>query len=216
MHKVYHNHFYCVMLLIMAKQTPEKYLPMLEKLEREHDRDRHFYSSVISLTDNVLAQNDPAAFPGIAAHFADKDAQSMLARNSDMIRLYSLLSAVKNELTLGYIPFTRNIGSFRELMEHCTKLNQCLRRIEFDFTPDNEEAYTFIRFGEISPCAVSAMLYNMVSLLGHREQILLKLSADALEHGRTKYAYGFLCVIESPSEDAISLRTELESALSGL
>ena len=193
--------------------TPENFLALLEELEADAEHDHAFLREVTACTDDALLRGDDDAFLSLRRFFETPEQLKTMSRFSSLLQLRYILTAVKNERDLGYSLFTDGVNSFQALTDKMTVLNQMLRRIEFDIEPGLEEAFAFVRDRQISPYAVSAVLYGMTSKLGHREQVLLKLSEDALSGMRLKEAVGFLSVIEQPSEEALALRQELEGAL---
>ena len=87
-----------------------------------------------------------------------------------------------------------------------------LRDLELD-APEKEEALAFLRRTALSPLSAAAIIYNIVSLLGHREKLLLTLASDALDQGDASNAAGFLAAIQNPSPDTVQLREELDAVL---
>ena len=197
------------------KPDPEIFLANLEHLEANAASDHAFFEEVISCADDALSRSDADSFLGLCRFFENREQLTTVARFSSLLQLRYLIGAVENERKLQYPLFIRGVRSFRALEEKATRVTHMLRRIEFDIDQAPGGAYAYIRENDISQYAVSALLYGTTSKLGHREQLLLKLSGDALSHMRLMEAFGFLSVIENPSDEAVALRTELEEALKG-
>ncbi|MBQ6733922.1 MAG: hypothetical protein IJR00_03325 [Lachnospiraceae bacterium] len=199
----------------MSKQDAASYIAMLEQMERDAGTEKTAIAGICAQADRSLSSADTTAFLQLKSLLEGNAGVRLLARSADLMRLRFIIGAVESEQTVGLPLFTGGIRSFSELLERYMKTNLMLRRIEFDLVPGAEEAYAYIRETPVSPYAVSAILYNMISILGHREEVLLKLSQDALSHERYAEALGFLNVVEQPSDETISLKNELTAALTG-
>lgn len=186
-------------------------MTLLEKLEADEKRDEAFLRHITETVDRALATGDTDGFLALQNEFETQERLQIMSRFSELLQLRYLLNAVENERSLGLPLFISGVSSFRQLTDHATCLNQMLRRIEFDIEPCLQDAFEWIKEKQISPYAVSAILYGMTSRLGHREQILLKLSEEALSQERFRDAVGFLSVIENPSKDTRALLDELKN-----
>lgn len=195
-------------------KTKEDYLRMFATLERDRAQDEAYRSRVREACDRALSAQDADAFIALDLLMSEKEDVTRMSRSQEMLRLKYLVTAVRNEQSASLPLLIRNVRSFDALQSLYTRLTLYLRRIEFD-TPDAQEAYDFLRTQEISPFVVSAVLYSLVSVLGHREEVLLKLAEDALSHQLLFTAYGFLRVIEQPHEETLALMKDLASLLSG-
>lgn len=191
------------------KKTPEEKLAVLEKLEQTAERDLAFIGEVRAKTDAVLRDCDADAFIGLRSLFEDPVSKEILTRSSDLLKLSDMITAAGREKELGFPLFIRRAGTFDELLDLYDKTTLFLRRLEFDLEEDGEEAKALLRESAVSPYAVSAILYSIVSHLGRREHILMQLAEDALAHNMFVEAYGFLNVVEQPSPDCVSLKEEL-------
>ncbi|MBR5969136.1 MAG: hypothetical protein IK016_02185 [Lachnospiraceae bacterium] len=201
---------------MIKNKTPEEYLALLEVLERTAPRDRAFHQDVRSRADAALAAGDAFAFVQLREIFETPEHRQILSRSSELMKFRYIIGAVRHEMELRLPLFTRSISSYDELMERYEHTTLYLRRLEFDLEePFATEALQFLREESISSFAVSAIIYNIVSHLGHREKVLLKLAEDALNRGRSMDAYSFLNVIESPSESTALLKEEIAEGLKG-
>nr|MCR5425861.1 hypothetical protein [Lachnospiraceae bacterium] len=117
---------------------------------------------------------------------------------------------VRAERDAGVTTFVDGMESFAAYREKYLRCVFLFRRIEFDLFPEEREAdLAWFRAQRISAYSAAAILYNLISLLGHREKILLTLAADALESGDLQGACRLLAAIQEPSQEAVSLREEL-------
>ena len=197
------------------KKTSGEKLAVLENLERTAVRDRDFILDVRAKTDAVLEAGDAGAFIAMTKLFDEPVSKEILARSPELLKLRYLMTAVSREQEVGLPLLIRHVNTYDALLDFYDRVTLLLRRLEFDIADDEEEAKDFIRDARISPFAVSAILYNIVSHLGHREKILMKLAEDALAHGLLFEAYGFLNVTENPTPECASLKDELLKVLEG-
>lgn len=194
-------------------RTAEEYVAFLEEMETFEEGDRAFFDSFSSAVDRALSAGDTDSLIRLQDLFSSTENRNIMARSSDLLKLRYILGAVENEHTLGFPLFTEGLSSCRELIDRYDYVNLLLRRIEFEITPFDTEALAYIRNQNISAYALSAILYNFVSRVGHREKVLLRVASDALEHGLLLNAFGCLGVIENPSPDSVALKTELTTVL---
>ena len=132
--------------------------------------------------------------------------------SGDVIEIRNIISAVQREYE-GHVPdFIWNIENYQELKDKSTLLKLMLRRIELDL-PDQQEAYQFIDDQKISPFSVQAVIYSMISILGHRQEILMKIASWYLDRGCLMQAYMFLSVVQNPTEDVLEMKEQLGQIL---
>ena len=132
--------------------------------------------------------------------------------SGDVIEIRNIISAVQREYE-GHVPaFIWNIEDYQGLKDKSMSLKLMLRRIELDL-PDQQEAYQFIDDQKISPFSVQAVIYSMISILGHRQEILMKIASWYLDRGCLMQAYMFLSVVQNPTEDVLEMKEQLGQIL---
>ncbi len=188
------------------------YLEMLGQLEQNAHAFQKETSRIIALADTALAAHDVQAFLRIPDQFSEEPGRSALTKSSSLLRLKQMAEAVRIESKLNLPTFADDLSCFEDFCEKYTRFTFAFRSLEFD-TTDVPRILTSIRENRLSAYSAAAILYNLISLIGHREKILLTIAADFLEQGDLITAYRYLAAVQNPSSDTASLRDELKAAL---
>ena len=189
------------------------YLALLSEIEANKERDLTFYSRFEEEINHILPHKQVAEFLSLTRMLHGTPGKNVLPRQANLVRVLGIAEALEQEEATGFLPFFHDTETLDQLMDKYQKVNLLLRRIEFGIS--TQETMAEIRKESISPYAVAAVLYNYISLLGHREIILLTLASGEMEEGDYVRAYGFLSVIRNPSAEARKLREELSVSLCG-
>lgn len=131
---------------------------------------------------------------------------------ADIIIYQTIADAMQSELDCNLPTFIWNVEDVQAFLDKYNRLNLMLRRIELDL-PDQQEAYQFIDDQKISPFSVQAVIYSMISILGHRQEILMKIASWYLDRGCLMQAYMFLSVVQNPTEDVLEMKEQLGQIL---
>lgn len=193
-----------------------EYIRFLEQLEcRQKDYTERILE-IIKMADCALQKGDTDAFLAITDQFAEKKYREVLTLSADLLRMKQMAEAVRSEQKNGFTTFIANTDSFEYFRDKYTQLTLLLRRLEFDFPEEEQnECYLYIIKEQISPYSVAAVLYNIISLLGHREKIMLKIASCYLENQNIVWAYLYLCMIQKPSISTIELQSQLYEMIKG-
>lgn len=200
----------------MEDDSKSKFLKTIEKLESEQQSDMFALNSFIQKADKALKSKDIGQLQSVSAETI-KDAEKPITMHNTLLYRFNEIVQTTAIETEGRVKlFIADTDSFSAAMKKYERVNMYLRRIELDIESGIEDAYDYIREQRISPFAIAGILYHMTSRIGHRENVLMKLADDSLEHGEVLRAYGFLTVIRSPSEDALSLKRELGQVIEAM
>ena len=187
-----------------------EYIRFLEKLEDEQNDYADRIHDITELADGALQERDTAAFLAVTDRFGEKKYREVLTLSADLLRMKQMAEAVRSEQKSGFTTFIANTDSFEQFRNKYTQLTLLLRRVEFDLPEaEQEECYRYIIRQQISPYSVAAVLYNIISLLGHREKIMLKIASWYLDDGNSMMAYLYLCMIQNPSVSTRELQSQL-------
>ena len=195
--------------------SPEEYIRKVDEIERMAERDHAFFESIRERVTDSLLNNDMDALLAVSGAFSSQEGREASSRYASLLQLRFMLGAIEKERALSIRLFSEDLRSFDELIDKHMEINLLLRRIEFDIIPGKKEALLYISDNHISPYAVAGIVYGMTSSLGHREKIFLEIAEHMLSEGRVLEAYGFLTVIEQPSEDTKLLCGELADVIRG-
>ena len=191
-----------------GEHTQEEYVARITDLEMNRDR----YVSLISDYENryndALEKKNVNGFLRVTDSFSSDNNRNILIMNGTLLRLKMMSEAVQIEQEKKLKSFIWDVDSVSEFREKYTQMNLLLRRLEIDI-PDKEAAYRFILEREVSPYSISAILYNITSVLGHRQNILMKISSYMLDCGNVQPAYQYLCMIQQPETEVVELRKQL-------
>ena len=186
------------------------YIRFLENLEDKQKEYTDRIHRIIQLADRALHKGDADAFLAITDRFGEQQNREVLTLSADLLRMKQMAEAVRSEQKSGFTTFIANTDSFEQFRNKYTQLTLLMRRVEFDFSEEEqEECYRYIIRQQISPYSVAAVLYNIISLLGHREKIMLKIASWYLDDGNGMMAYLYLCMIQKPSVSTIELQSHL-------
>ena len=187
-----------------------EYISFLEKLEDEQNDYADRIHDITELADGALHERDTAAFLAVTDRFGEKKYREVLTLSADLLRMKQMAEAVRSEQKSGFTTFIANTDSFDRFRNKYTQLTLLLRRVEFDLPEaEQEECYRYIIRQQISPYSVAAVLYNIISLLGHREKIMLQIASWYLDDGNSMMAYLYLCMIQNPSVSTRELQSQL-------
>ena len=187
-----------------------EYIRFLEKLEDKQSDYTDRIHDITELADGALYKRDTAAFLAVTDRFGEKKYREVLTLSADLLRMKQMAEAVRSEQKSGFTTFIANTDSFDRFRNKYTQLTLLLRRVEFDLPEaEQEECYRYIIRQQISPYSVAAVLYNIISLLGHREKILLQIASWYLDDGNSMMAYLYLCMIQNPSVSTRELQSQL-------
>ena len=187
-----------------------EYISFLEKIEDEQNDYADRIHDITELADGALHERDTAAFLAVTDRFGEKKYREVLTLSADLLRMKQMAEAVRSEQKSGFTTFIANTDSFEQFRNKYTQLTLLLRRVEFDLPEaEQEECYRYIIRQQISPYSVAAVLYNIISLLGHREKIMLKIASWYLDDGNSMMAYLYLCMIQNPSVSTRELQSQL-------
>ena len=187
-----------------------EYISFLEKLEDEQNDYTDRIHDITELADGALQERDTAAFLAVTDRFGEKKYREVLTLSADLLRMKQMAEAVRSEQKSGFTTFIANTDSFEQFRNKYTQLTLLLRRVEFDLPEaEQEECYRYIIRQQISPYSVAAVLYNIISLLGHREKIMLQIASWYLDDGNSMMAYLYLCMIQNPSVSTRELQSQL-------
>ena len=187
-----------------------EYIRFLEKLEDKQSDYTDRIHDITELADGALYKRDTAAFLAVTDRFGEKKYREVLTLSADLLRMKQMAEAVRSEQKSGFTTFIANTDSFDRFRNKYTQLTLLLRRVEFDLPEaEQEECYRYIIRQQISPYSVAAVLYNIISLLGHREKIMLKIASWYLDDGNSMMAYLYLCMIQNPSVSTRELQSQL-------
>ena len=187
-----------------------EYISFLEKLEEEQNDYADRIHDITELADGALHERDTAAFLAVTDRFGEKKYREVLTLSADLLRMKQMAEAVRSEQKSGFTTFIANTDSFEQFRNKYTQLTLLLRRVEFDLPEaEQEECYCYIIRQQISPYSVAAVLYNIISLLGHREKIMLQIASRYLDDGNSMMAYLYLCMIQNPSVSTQELQSQL-------
>ena len=187
-----------------------EYIRFLEKLEDEQNDYADRIHDITELADGALHERDTAAFLAVTDRFGEKKYREVLTLSADLLRMKQMAEAVRSEQKSGFTTFIANTDSFDRFRNKYTQLTLLLRRVEFDLPEaEQEECYRYIIRQQISPYSVAAVLYNIISLLGHREKIMLRIASWYLDNGNSMMAYLYLCMIQNPSVSTRELQSQL-------
>ena len=187
-----------------------EYIRFLEKLEDKQSDYTDRIHDITELADGALYKRDTAAFLAVTDRFGEKKYREVLTLSADLLRMKQMAEAVRSEQKSGFTTFIANTDSFDRFRNKYTQLTLLLRRVEFDLPEaEQEECYRYIIRQQISPYSVAAVLYNSISLLGHREKIMLKIASWYLDDGNSMMAYLYLCMIQNPSVSTRELQSQL-------
>ena len=187
-----------------------EYIRFLEKLEDEQNDYADRIHDITELADGALQERDTAAFLAVTDRFGEKKYREVLTLSADLLRMKQMAEAVRSEQKSGFTTFIANTDSFDRFRNKYTQLTLLLRRVEFDLPEaEQEECYRYIIRQQISPYSVAAVLYNIISLLGHREKIMLQIASWYLDDGNSMMAYLYLCMIQNPSVSTRELQSQL-------
>ncbi len=198
--------------------TPEdeEYLKLLGELASKREELYAARATILDAVDAALKNGDRQALIRCGNLFSTEPGRTALVRFSELLKLSELLEAVKAEETLGLQTFADGVGSLSAFFEKLQHTEQALRVIEFGFSSEETaEALCWLRDHRITAYSAAAMIYGMTSLLGHREQLLLKMAEDALDAGEIMQALQFITVIREPSPETSALKEELTTLLTG-
>lgn len=197
-----------------GEHTQEEYVARITDLEMNRDR----YVSLISDYENryndALEKKNVNGFLRVTDSFSSDNNRNILIMNGTLLRLKMMSEAVQIEQEKKLKSFIWDVDSVSEFREKYTQMNLLLRRLEIDI-PDKEAAYRFILEREVSPYSISAILYNITSVLGHRQNILMKISSYMLDCGNVQPAYQYLCMIQQPETEVVELRKQLMQLMQG-
>ena len=194
-----------------TQEEYQKYIAYLNdhKVEIQDDID-----ALYKKMDEILKGEDIDGFITLSSQFARKNYQKERTLSGELMKIFSISSAVEKEKASGLPVFIWNTHVTKELIDKCISLNMMLRRIELDLpASEQQEAFDFIDEQKISPYSVQAVLYSMISIFGHRQEIIMKIASWYLDQGKYVQAYMFLCIIKNPTADAVELRDQLYMAL---
>ena len=194
-----------------TQEEYQKYIAYLNdhKAEIQNDIDA-FYKK----TDEILKTENIDGFIAISSLSSGTDNQKRRTLSGELVKVFSIIEAVEKEKASGLPVFIWNTHVTKELIDKYVSLNMMLRRIELDIPgSERQEAFDFIDEQKISPYSVQAVLYSMISILGHRQEIIMKIASWYLDQGNYLQAYMFLCIIKKPTADAVELRDQLYMAL---
>ena len=187
-----------------------EYIRFLEKLEDKQSDYTDRIHDITELADGALYERDTAAFLAITDRFGERENREVLTLSADLLRMKQMAEAVRSEQKSGFTTFIANTDSFEQFRNKYTQLTLLLRRVEFDLPEaEQEECYRYIIRQQISPYSVAAVLYNIISLLGHREKIMLQIASWYLDDGNSMMAYLYLCMIQNPSVSTRELQSQL-------
>ena len=187
-----------------------EYIRFLEKIEDEQNDYADRIHDITELADGALQERDTAAFLAVTDRFGEKKYREVLTLSADLLRMKQMAEAVRSEQKSGFTTFIANTDSFDRFRNKYTQLTLLLRRVEFDLPEaEQEECYRYIIRQQISPYSVAAVLYNIISLLGHREKIMLQIASWYLDDGNSMMAYLYLCMIQNPSVSTRELQSQL-------
>ena len=187
-----------------------EYIRFLEKLEDKQSDYTDRIHDITELADGALYKRDTAAFLAITDRFGERENREVLTLSADLLRMKQMAEAVRSEQKSGFTTFIANTDSFEQFRNKYTQLTLLMRRVEFDFQEEEqEECYHYIIRQQVSPYSVAAVLYNIISLLGHREKIMLKIASWYLDDGNSMMAYLYLCMIQNPSVSTRELQSQL-------
>ena len=187
-----------------------EYIRFLEKIEDEQNDYADRIHDITELADGALHERDTAAFLAVTDRFGEKKYREVLTLSADLLRMKQMAEAVRSEQKSGFTTFIANTDSFEQFRNKYTQLTLLLRRVEFDLPEaEQEECYRYIIRQQISPYSVAAVLYNIISLLGHREKIMLQIASWYLDDGNSMMAYLYLCMIQNPSVSTRELQSQL-------
>ena len=186
------------------------YIRFLENLEDKQKEYTDRIHRIIQLADRALHKGDADAFLAITDRFGEQQNREVLTLSADLLRMKQMAEAVRSEQKSGFTTFIANTDSFEQFRNKYTQLTLLLRRVEFDLPEaEQEECYRYIIRQQISPYSVAAVLYNIISLLGHREKIMLQIASWYLDDGNSMMAYLYLCMIQNPSVSTRELQSQL-------
>ena len=187
-----------------------EYIRFLEQLEDKQGEYTTRIRDIIELADRALHEGDTAAFLAITDRFGEKKYREVLTLSTDLLRMKQMAEAVRSEQKSGFTIFLANTDSFEQFRNKYTQLTLLMRRVEFDFPEEEQgECYRYIVGQQISPYSVAAVLYNIISLLGHREKIMLKIASGYLDNQNCMMAYLYLCMIQNPSVSTTEMQSQL-------
>ena len=187
-----------------------EYIRFLEKLEDKQSDYTDRIHDITELADGAFHEKNAAAFLAVTDRFGEKKYREVLTLSADLLRIKQMAEAVRSEQKSGFTTFIANTDSFDRFRNKYTQLTLLMRRLEFDLPEEEqEECYRYIIGQQISPYSVAAVLYNIISLLGHREKIMLQIASWYLDDGNSMMAYWYLCMIQNPSVSTRELQSQL-------
>ena len=211
-----------------SRFTDKEYLVFLKKLAADASILQTEIARIIGKADEALRQQDTEAFLAIGDEFAVEPGRTALTRSTELLRLKQMIEAVRTERQAGLATFIDGVRSYDAFREKYLRCTFAFRVIEFDLQDkadhvenaeleeresDHNEALKYLKEQRLSAFSAAAILYNIISLLGHREKILMTMALAILEDGDPLSAYQFLAAIQDPSADAAALRDELGGVL---
>ncbi len=198
------------------RQTDDEYVAMLKKLGRDAADLQTETARILSVADTVLRAGDIDAFSTMTEEFSSDAGRNALVHSTELLRIKQMIEAVRTERQAGIRTFIDGVGSAEGFRAKYLRCTFALREIELGASEEErKKALRYLREIALSAFSAAAIIYNVISLLGHREKILMILAEDALEQGEIVRAWQFLSAVQQPSEEVSELRKELGEHIYG-
>ena len=157
------------------KETVQEYIEFIAYMEQHKRGICIAREKLCSEIDNVLKAKDSEIFFSLVPKLARCRNMRKEALSEDAFIVQLISQAMQLEIECQLPLFIWNTNSYEQLKNKYVLLNLMLRRIELNISGQDEaEAFAFIDLQKISPYSVQAVLYSMISILGHRQEVMMK------------------------------------------
>ena len=196
------------------QNTQEEYVEYITYLNNYKDEIQKRIDDLYKKVDAVLAAENFTDFVLISNQFIRENNQERFIISSELVDIFYISEAVEKERVCQIPVFIWNTHNTKELIDKYVLLKIMLRRIELNLSwKDQQEAFEYIDRQKISPYGIQAVLYNMISIFGHRQEIIMRIASWYLDHGNLMLAYMFLSVIKKPTNNVLDLCDQLYKTL---
>ena len=172
----------------MEKQTIQEYLQFLLFLEQNSVTLQEKNHICCMEIDHAIRNADLDEFILIVDSYSANVRAKKQVVSSDMEWARNIADAMKKEKQVGQPLFISDIQSFDDFRDKYVKSGMMLRRIEMGYAGDEiENAFSYVFEKKISAYSIASILYSPISVIGHRQEILLKISSWYLEKENSIY-----------------------------
>lgn len=171
--------------------------------------------NILSQISDIIGSHNAKAYAAICNELGTKD--SLLRASSGLTNIQIMGECILKESSMNLPTFIDDVSNRKEFEEKLLILKLMLRRIELNDSmmsvDELAKAYDYINTRRISPFSIAAVLYSRISIYVECENIMLNIASDKVNRGDLAGAYLTLSLVQSPSDETLSIKADIEELL---